>query len=87
MFDAIRRDEPGERDAQKGVMPAKPTGVLNKDGNDVVVAIIRPQVDENLEKVSCVPQGRLNCEDTMQKNLQDLLVLWSNAPERLLSLS
>ena len=51
----------------KGVMQAKPTGVLNKDENDVVIAIIRPQDDENLEKVSCVPQRRLNCRDTMQK--------------------
>lgn len=55
------------RDAGKGVMQAKPPGVLNKDENDVVVAIIRPQDDENLEKVSCVPQGRLNLRDTMQK--------------------
>lgn len=63
-------------DAWEGVMQAKPTGVLNKAENDVVVAIIRPQDDENLEKVCCVPQGRLNCRDTMQKTLQDLLVLW-----------
>lgn len=64
------------RDAWKGVMQAKPTGVLNKDEKDVVVEIIRPQDDENLEKVSYVPQGRLNCGDTMQKKVQDLLVLW-----------
>lgn len=42
-------------DAWEGVMQAKPTGVLNKAESDVVVAIIRPQDDENLEKVCCVP--------------------------------
>lgn len=57
------------RDARKGVMRAKPTGVPNKAENDGVVAMIRPQDDENLEKVSCVPQGRLSCRDTMQKKL------------------
>lgn len=57
-------------------MQAKPTGLPNKDENDVVVAIIRPHDDENLEKVSRVPQGRLNLGDTMQKTLEDLLVLW-----------
>jgi len=57
-------------------MRAKPAGVPNKDGNDVVVAIMRPQDDENLEEVSCVPQGRLNLRGAMQKNLQDLSVLW-----------
>lgn len=33
-----------------------------------MVAIIRPQDDENLEKVSCVPRGRLNLGDSMQKS-------------------
>lgn len=65
------------RGAWKGEIKAKPTAVLSKYANDVVLAIIRQQNDENLGKVSCVPQGRLDCRDTMQKNpLQDSLVLW-----------
>lgn len=57
-------------------MQAKPTGVPNKDESDVVVAVIRPQDDENLEQVSCVPRGKLSYRDTTLKTLPDLFVLW-----------
>lgn len=50
------------------VRQAKPTNAPKEDENHVVVAIIRPQDDENLEKVSCVPRGRLNLGDSMQKS-------------------
>lgn len=75
------------RGAQKGVKQAKPTGVLNKDENAVVFAIIRPQDDENLEEVSCVPQGRLSCRDTMQKTYKIYWRCGCIALQRLLSLS
>lgn len=46
---------------------AKATRAARKAEGHVVVAIIRPQNDGNLEEVSCVPWGRLNIRGSMQK--------------------
>lgn len=56
-----------QRDAWKRMRQAKATRAARKAEGHVVVAIIRPQNDGNLEEVSCVPWGRLNIRGSMQK--------------------
>lgn len=75
VLDAVGRDELVERCMERG--DASKTCWCSEDGN-VLVAVIRPEDDENLEKAE--PQGRLNGRDTVQKILQDLLVLWMQCP-------
>lgn len=70
-----------QRDAWKRVRQAKATSFARKAESHVVIAIIRLQRAGNLEEVSCVPRGRLNVRDGMQKFCK-IYWGWAVTPQR-----